>query len=212
MNIDHIFIFTKPNDIAIEQLTNAGFVEGVGRVHEGQGTANRKFYFENFFLEFIWVINEEEIQSEKIKSMGLWDRANYKHNGYSRFGICFQNDESTDTLFKNAFHYQPDYFPQGKVIEILKHNDKPSLPMMFRLPFKGDIKHNQPVSHTNGVKKLTAIVFQYTDKIERSYFEVIPENLIMFRKADETWLVLGFDNLKQQKTIIIEELNLSIQY
>lgn len=34
----------------------------------------------------------------------------------------------------------------------------------------------------------------------------------MFRKADEIWLALGFDNLKQQKTIIIEELNLSIQY
>jgi hypothetical protein len=51
------------------------------RVHEGQGTANRTFSFENFFLEIAWVRNEREIKSDLVKPTGLWQRAeSYKNN------------------------------------------------------------------------------------------------------------------------------------
>jgi len=71
MTIDHIFIFTTDFGKIADELIEFGLTEGSGRVHIGQGTTNRKFYFDNFFLEIIWVHNEKEINSEPIKPIGL---------------------------------------------------------------------------------------------------------------------------------------------
>ena len=58
MQIDHIFCFTDAPQAAAEELLAFGLTEGSNRVHPGQGTANRKFYFENFFLEILWLQDE----------------------------------------------------------------------------------------------------------------------------------------------------------
>lgn len=50
MQIDHIFIFTETPDAAAEELAALSLIDGSNRVHTGQGTANRKFYFDNFSL------------------------------------------------------------------------------------------------------------------------------------------------------------------
>ena len=64
MGIDHIFIFSNNNGKEADKLVEFGLTEGSSRIHPGQGTTNRKFYFENFFLEVLWVIDETEIRSE----------------------------------------------------------------------------------------------------------------------------------------------------
>ncbi len=51
MNIVHIFIFTDDNGKVADELVEFGLIEGSNLVHVGQGTTNRKFYFDNFFLE-----------------------------------------------------------------------------------------------------------------------------------------------------------------
>lgn len=62
MTIDHIFIFVNSEDEANE-LVNFGLTEGIGNVHKGIGTANRRFFFENFYLEILWVENENKAKS-----------------------------------------------------------------------------------------------------------------------------------------------------
>jgi hypothetical protein len=113
MNIDHIFIFTDDNGKVADELLDFGLTEGSNRVHVGQGTTNRKFYFKNFFLEILWVHNETEIKSKQTKPTGLWQRADFKSNSFSPFGLCIVNNDKTEQLFENAFKYQPEYFPQG---------------------------------------------------------------------------------------------------
>jgi hypothetical protein len=146
MDIDHIFIFTDDNGKIADQLVEFGLSEGSSRVHIGQGTTNRKFYFSNFFLEILWVHDVNEIQSALIEPTGLWQRANFKENNYSPFGLCLVNRVETNLLFENAVKYQPEYFPQGLSIDILKNDTQPNLPCTFRLPFKGQKKMrlNQP--------------------------------------------------------------------
>src|SRR4051794_34154336 len=58
MDIDHIFIFTDNKGRIADELVSFGLTEGSSRVHQGQGTTNRTFSFENFFLEIVWVHNE----------------------------------------------------------------------------------------------------------------------------------------------------------
>ncbi len=214
MNIDHIFIFTNDSKKAGDELVNFGLKEGSSRVHAGQGTTNRKFYFDNFFLEILWVHNETEITSEQTKQMGLWQRADFKNNGFSPFGLCISNTENTETLFEKAFKYQPDYFPQGMLIDIIKNEEQSDLPWTFRLPFKGQKKHNnEPTNHPNNVFALTKAVFEYQSVAENTFLDNLKDqDSIQLTKSSRNWLNLIFDNGKQEKRREFKSLNLTIEY
>ena len=160
MDIDHIFIFTNDNGKIADELVLFGLTEGSSRIHVGQGTTNRKFYFDNFFLEILWVHNEAEIRNDLIKPTGLWQRANFKSTNFSPFGLCIVNTDETESLFQNALKYQPAYFPKGLNIEILTNKQKSNLPWTFRLPFKGQKKNEtEPTEHECGLKNLTNVEF-----------------------------------------------------
>jgi Glyoxalase-like domain len=214
MNADHIFIFTNDQGKVADQLVEFGLKEGSHRVHAGQGTTNRKFYFENFFLEILWVHDETEINSELIKPIGLWQRANYQSNGFSPFGLCIVNTDETDKLFENAFKYQPAYFPEGMSIDILKNELQPTFPWTFRLPFKGQKKNKtEPINHQNGIVELTKIEF-YVSTIndENSIQSFLGQERINFTQSDKTWLNLTFDNAKQGLSKDFERLKLTINF
>jgi hypothetical protein len=212
MNIDHIFIFTNDNGKLANQLVEFGLIEGSNRIHVGQGTTNRKFYFENFFLEILWVHNENEIKSEAIKPIGLWQRADFQINNFAPFGLCIVNTSETDPLFRDAFKYQPDYFPQGMVIDILKNENQSSLPWTFRLPFKGQKKpENEPTEHKNGIGLLTKTTFEHQENGEIPFLDFfVGEQNIEFIKSDRTWLNLTFDDGRQGLKKEFELLKLTI--
>jgi hypothetical protein len=63
MEIDHIFICAQPGAPEAEALVRFGLVEGSGNTHPGQGTANRRFFFDNAFIELLWLVNAAEADS-----------------------------------------------------------------------------------------------------------------------------------------------------
>lgn len=213
MKADHIFIFAESGKVA-DKLVEFGLVEGSSRIHTGQGTINRKFYFENFFLEILWVHNEKEIKSDLVRPIGLWERADHKRNEFSPFGLCIVNDEDNNSLFENSYKYQPDYFPGGMLIEILKNENQPQLPWTFRLPFKGQKKNDtEPKDHKNGIKSLTKVTFNCKGLTADKYLHYFKDQSnIEFTSSNEYGLVLTFDNNQQQERRFFEELNLTIEY
>lgn len=214
MYIDHIFIFTDDNGKVADQLVEFGLSEGSSRVHMGQGTTNRKFYFDNFFLEILWVHNADEIKSALVEPTGLWQRANFKENNFSPFGLCLVNTDETNPLFENAYKYQPEYFPQGLSIDILKNETQPHLPWTFRLPFKGQKKNeSEPTEHQNGIQFLTKTTFHYEPNTENQFLNFFEnEQTIEFVKADKNWLNLTFDGGKKGIKKVFEMLNLTIEF
>jgi len=214
MTIDHIFIFTDDKGKVADELVAFGLMEGSSRVHVGQGTTNRKFYFLNFFLEILWVHNENEIKSEQTKPTGLCQRADYKTNNFSPFGLCFVNSDETEKLFENAFKYQPDYFPNGMAIDVIKNDTQPDLPWTFQLPFKGKKKnHHEPTNHSNGIETLSKAVFEYQNNVDDMYLQNFKdEKQVEFIKSSRNWLRLIFDDGKQGKMKDIQKLNLTIEY
>jgi Glyoxalase-like domain len=214
MEVDHIFIFSDKQGKEAEELIDFGFTEGSSRVHAGQGTTNRKFYFENFFLEILWVINESEIKSDLVSSTKLWERSNFAENGISPFGLCLVNTEDTDILFENSLKYQPDYFPKGLEIEILTNEKANYLPWTFRLPFKGEKKKTtEPTIHKNGISELTKVEFGIPVADQNDYllnFE--GEKSISFNQNSAHNLTLIFDDNKRNETKIFDTLPLIIKY
>lgn len=214
MNIDHIFIFTDDNGQIADELVAFGLTEGSNRIHAGQGTTNRKFYFDNFFLEILWVHDEAEIESELTKSTGLWQRANFKSNHFAPFGLCVVNTDETEQFFERAFKYQPNYFPQGLIIDILKNEHQPDLPWTFRLPFKVQKKNsNEPINHKNGIANLTKAIFEYQNDNDDKYLDYFKnDNNIEFKQSSRNWLNLIFDSNVQQQRRDFEKLQLTIEY
>lgn len=197
------------------QLAEFGLVEGSRRTHKGQGTTNRKFYFDNFFLEILWVINEEEINQSPALETQLGQRANFEQNGFSRFGLCLVNTEETDQLFKKAEVYQPHYFPPGMAIDFLSNTDHPKLPWTFRLPYRGGKKGvNEPTRHLNRINKLTRVEFEIGGfTLEADYIACFAEEKgIMFTTNSPLNLILEFDSWKQNKVYRNEDLALTIRY
>ncbi len=215
MEIDHIFIFSNTGGKEAERLVEFGLTEGSGRIHPGQGTRNRKFNFENFFLEILWVINASEIQNETTAKTKLWERSRFMENGYSPFGLCLVNSKSTDKLFEQSEKYQPNYFPEGMAIDILTNEKDKSLPWTFRLPYRNEKKtHSEPTKHPNGIRKLTRTEFGmplgHNGKAFENHFQSSAN--IAFKNGLPNHVTLEFDAFEQQKTVHLEGLSLTINY
>lgn len=131
--IDHIFVFISPETTRLDTLINHGFLEGSGNVHPGQGTSNRRFFFNNFFLEFIWVSSREEATSSLTAPTRLWERSRSNESGFSPFGICVKPQSAESTLV-NCWEYHPQYLPKDIAIKIAQGDNYPAEPMFFQTP------------------------------------------------------------------------------
>src|SRR6266705_2850427 len=68
---DHVFICVSVGGEEAGALAAFGLTEGTPNVHPGQGTACRRFFFANNYLELLWVSNAGEAQSEAIQPTHL---------------------------------------------------------------------------------------------------------------------------------------------
>lgn len=215
MEIDHIFIFSDSPQAAAAELLALGLTEGSSRVHPGQGTTNRKFYFANFFLEILWVHDATEITSPLLLPTRLWERARYAATGASPYGLCLVNTPDTDSVFADALVYQPQYFPLGLTIDVLPNAHNHALPWLFRLPFKGaKAATTEPTQHPAGLQQLTHAHFglrQFAAD-EPGLQKLAGQPQFSFGPAVENNLTLTFDGHRQGQTKKVEALNLTICY
>jgi len=207
IEIDHIFIFSNKGK-ETDELVDFGLTEGSGRTHKGIGTANRRIFFGNFYLEVLWVENEKEAKS--VKKTEIWKRSDFKNNQYSRFGLCLKNTKETDTIFKNSIKWKPDFLPENRFVDILTNE---IMPWIFRFPPDKNNKLDEPRDHKNGIKKLTKAVFNMTEiDFKNVISEINGNSIVEFVKSSKKRLILEFDDRIQGKKEQIESLNLTIYY
>jgi|SRR6476661_2258417 len=215
MTIHHIFIFTETPTAAAEELLAFGLLEGSSRVHAGQGTANRKFYFENFFLEVLWVQNAAELHSPVTGPSQLWQRAAYREYRASPFGLCLDNTPATDAVFRTAARYQPAYLPASCSIDVLAHGHNLSLPWTFRLPRQSTpTAAAEPTHHPNGLQQLTQAAFGLAqfDAADEFVRVLAGHQQLQFVAAPLNNLALTFDDHRRGKTQEFASMDLVIHY
>lgn len=162
MEVDHIFICTQYGAPEAEILKTFGLTEGSSNRHSGQGTANRRFFFKNLFIELLWLENPEEAQSETTNPTMLYDRLISQSDRISPFGICFRPKNILDRTVKFAsWSYKPAYLPQHLEVHIAQ-NTSLSEPMWFFLGFASRPDFNatnkqQPLQHHHGLSEITSI-------------------------------------------------------
>ena len=135
--LDHIFILTSPGAPEADLLVQHGLVEGEPNRHPGQGTACRRFFFSDFMLELLWVCDEQEARAEPAARLCLADRAKWRGNGASPFGICLRPAGGTSTGEPPfpGWRYRPPYLPPHLSIHVSERSGRIEEPLLFYLPF-----------------------------------------------------------------------------
>ncbi|WP_299488703.1 VOC family protein [Acaryochloris sp. IP29b_bin.137] len=136
MTLDHVFILVEPEAKVADLLLEHGFREGPRNTHPGQGTANRRFYFTNGMLEFLWVQDANEARNGPGQSLHFSERA--EDPAASPFGIIFvsRQDNANPEMPFPGWHYQPDYFPPPKGFHVGANSENLLEPLCFYVPFQ----------------------------------------------------------------------------
>jgi hypothetical protein len=131
--LDHVIVFCDVGAPEADALLGRGLHEGPRNSHPGQGTANRRFFFRNAYLEFLWVEQAAEAQSDEVRPTRLWERWSRRAQDCP-FGLVFRPGGRLATGTIPAWTYAPAYFPKGFSIEVAS-GIPPGEPLLFYLPF-----------------------------------------------------------------------------
>jgi hypothetical protein len=136
-----------------------GFVEGSSNTHPGQGTANRRFYFDNFMLELVWVADPDEVRNERTRRTRLWERCEGKDSQVSPFGIIFRSTSTPPAPPPFAtWPYTPIYLPPGLAMQVAEGTTLGE-PELFYLPFLrgAAAQRNEPVVHAQPIRRICGL-------------------------------------------------------
>jgi hypothetical protein len=158
--LDHLYILATPGAPEAERLIALGLTEGSPNVHPGQGTANRRFYFDNAMLELIFVTDEAEARSAAVALTRLWERSRWRQTAVSPIGLCLRTTEQAPPPFP-VYDYQPAYLPSGGAIPIARGTLAVE-PMVFINPYgiRPDSyppERREPLEHALGVHAISAV-------------------------------------------------------
>jgi hypothetical protein len=135
LELDHVFILVEPEAQVADRLLELGFQEGPSNTHPGQGTANRRIYFANGMVEFLWVRDANEANTGPGKDLRFPERSQNPHA--SPFGAIFvpRFDATSQAMPFPGWHYQPDYFPPPKGFHVGANSQNLLEPLCFYFPF-----------------------------------------------------------------------------
>ncbi len=182
-------------------MLDAGLVEGSPNIHPGQGTANRRFFFESGFLELLWVHDEHEAQSELTAATQLWDRWADRGRAANPFGLCFSSPQGVDyKLPFVSWAYRPPYLSEDR--HILFADKLPlSEPEVFALswPPLQVPAHTEPTCHPLGLRKMRSVSLGVPEPnaISDTLGGIRDAGLVKIHRSISPELVIGFTSLQE---------------
>ncbi len=195
IEIDHAFIACRHGGPEGDSLTQLGFVEGSRNTHPGQGTANRRFFFANFMLELIWIVDAAQATSEQTRRTRLWDRCADPKTADSPFGILFRSDAEGSLPPFPTWAYFPSYLPAGMAIEFAEGTTLQEPELMF-LPFlRGHKPTAEPTTHRMPFGRVQSIGVAVRDPaaLSAAARSIQARGLVRYFTSDRPLLELQFE-------------------
>ena len=194
--VDHVFVCCAVGAPEAEELRRLGLQEGSPNTHPGQGTACRRFIFDNAYLELLWVSNQQEAQSETVRPTRLWERWRHRGEAACPFGLVLRG--ATVDAFQPPFpiwEYRPSYFPPDVAIGIARDTAL-SEPAVFCFTVGGGAwRSGEGVTHDIPVSELTGITIRgpSTATLSPAVAAVQESGIVAIQHADQYLMELEFD-------------------
>ncbi len=226
---DHLLICTDVGAENADRLVSLGIVEGSSSQHPGQGTANRRFFFHNAMVEFLWVHDSTEAQSEAVRRTRLWERWRDR-NRVCPFGICLRPSKDSGGAVPSelrsalsafpSWEYRPPYLPAPLSIAVGNNSEKLDEPMLFQIPFgkrpdQAPPEKAQPLEHPLGLREITRVevVTPIATHPSPELQAVLDTQQVKLRLGENYCIELGFDGEAQKQRVDFQpELPLMIYW
>ena len=200
--LDHIFVLCPVEaDVAAQALRRVGLKEGSRNFHEGQGTACRRFFFENAYVELLWVSNPDEAQSEPTRRTRLWERWSKTARVASPFGIVLRSEgmPGMEPCPFPSWAYRPSYFPTGLSIDFAKATPLEE-PEFLYLGFQRDRARQglEPTDHDIPARRITQVTVTLPSRHSQSAtaHALETKGLLHFERADRYFVSLTLDDAR----------------
>jgi hypothetical protein len=132
IELDHFFILTDPGAPHCDLVSSIGLIEGSRNSHPGQGTANRRFFFSNSTLEFIYLRDADEASQGRGSRLRFAERASSTRA--SPFGLVMRmEDGSGDEPFP-GWRYCPEYFRDDQCFHVGENSVLLEEPLCICMP------------------------------------------------------------------------------
>jgi hypothetical protein len=202
IELDHLFVCTTTGAPEADELVQFGLLEGPPNQHPGQGAANRRFAFANAMIEFLWVCDAKEAQSENARRTLLWERRSGRESGASPFGICVRpaDDQRIESPIP-AWEYRPAYLPHPLLMHIAETGVEE--PMWVYLSFMRRAGREQHyVEHPLGIRNITGLVLT-TPAPLHSYASqrIVESEILSSRDGTVPVLEVEFDHNRRNQTV-----------
>ncbi len=213
LRIHHIFVCTQAGAPEAKALLDAGLVEGTPNTHPGQGTANRRFFFERGMLELIWVHDREEAQSELASPTQLWERWSNRSSTSNPFGICYSSVQGAGSGLPFPTRvYQPAYLPPDRCIRFADTMPLTE-PEIFVLSWPQDQASPQPepTNHPLGLRELRSVSIGLPEpaRVSVTMDQVRTARLVEVHQSVQPQLMINFTSSRNVQ-LDIPSLGLSI--
>lgn len=207
LECDHVVIFSAidaPEAKTLETLGLQGF--GGTTVHNGMGTASTAFFFQNSYLELLWV-HDEALARQKFGAAGLDLNAHsrWHETGASPFSLALRRRPGAAPPL--PFPTRPviaEWMPPGTAIEALIDNlTEPGylvIPDMLTFPsFRANIPD---LPHPLGMQKLTEIkITVQTERLTSQAEWLARSELLTLEIGSAPLMNLVFDDNAQGKMV-----------
>jgi hypothetical protein len=184
--------------------------EGSPNTHPGQGTACRRFFFENAYLELLWVHDEEDVQRDPVIRTGLWTRWSQRKSGACPFAFVLRPgdgvSEDAPALPFATWPYRPRYLPEGVSIDIAV--DTPiAEPEFFYIAFQRSPTRTRSRGSPNSQPRTHALPLATVTNVTAATPPPLPQSdaakfaaatgLITFEPREDYVLRLTFDHHRE---------------
>ncbi len=132
IRLHHCFVLTTPKAPQADPFLDLGLKEGPSNIHPGQGTANRRFFFSNTMVEFLYVRDANEASNGRGSRLQLLDRLTEPKA--SPFGLVVSTSiELEDEPFP-GWRYCPGYLPYGQCFHVGENSSLLEEPLCICTP------------------------------------------------------------------------------
>ena len=200
--LDHVFICCTEDAPEAEALARVGLKEGSSNEHRGQGTACRRFFFRNAYIELLWVSDAERARDATSIRTRLWERWSARQTGACPFGVVFRprGTSLSEPPFA-TWSYHPPHLPHDITIEVGVGTllSEPEL-FYWRHPRRPEDFRGEPIEHTMPVRDVTRLGIGIPGPGPRTASARAAEaaGLITFPSTTEHVMQLEFDGEAQR--------------
>ncbi|WP_235294843.1 VOC family protein [Portibacter lacus] len=226
MEVDHVNIWLENTQEAKAKLEEIGFTgvpDSLSRIHSGQGTTGRYFYFLNAYLELIYVYDEEEFldNAKTNPKLDFEERSKSPENGYLPFSIALNMKEyDARKIPFQTVKYAQDWMEEDNAIFAAENSkinkEEPSLFVVYpeitydkfeNLEALSNIPEEYAIwrkfyKHSNGAEKISKIKLhsRNLDQTSSTIQSIAALDNVEILDSDEYLMELYFDNEKQGRS------------